>query len=115
MTPSPGSRPPWVEIVSLSFPAGRTAEEVVPRDAATLAWMANLACLELHPHPVRADHLDHPDELRVDLDPVPGIEWAQLREVAKVAQATLSEPIEWRLDLKDRVEELVRFVRQANV
>ena len=54
----------------------------MPRDAAALAWMANLACLELHPHPVRADDLDHPDELRVDLDPVPGVEWAQVREVA---------------------------------
>jgi hypothetical protein len=63
---------------------------VVPRDAAALAWMANLACLELHPHPVRADDLDHPDELRVDLDPVPGVEWAQIREVARVVQATLA-------------------------
>ncbi|HET9514903.1 MAG TPA: hypothetical protein VFO95_13305, partial [Gemmatimonadales bacterium] len=65
---APTSRPDWVEVVSLKFPSGRTAEEVVPRDAAALAWMANLACLELHPHPVRADDLDHPDELRVDLD-----------------------------------------------
>src|SRR5262245_50918896 len=72
---APQSRPSWIEVVSLSFPSGRTAEEVVPRDAATLAWMANLACLELHPHPVRADDLDHPDELRVDLDPVPGVAW----------------------------------------
>ena len=70
---APDSRPPWVEVVALSFPSGRTAEEVVPRDAATLAWMANLACLELHPHPVRALDLDHPDELRIDLDPVPGV------------------------------------------
>ena len=69
---APQSRPPWIDVVSLSFPSGRTAEEVVPRDAASLAWMANLACLELHPHPVRADDLDHPDELRIDLDPVPG-------------------------------------------
>ena len=67
---APQSRPAWVEVVQLTFPSGRTAEEVVPRNAATLAWMANLACLELHPHPVRADDLDHPDELRVDLDPV---------------------------------------------
>ena len=74
-----------------SFPSGRTAEEVVPRDAAALAWMANLACLELHPHPVRADDLDHPDELRVDLDPVPGVEWAQIREVARVVRATLDD------------------------
>jgi bifunctional non-homologous end joining protein LigD len=64
---------------------------VVPRDPAALAWMANLACLELHPHPVRAEDLDHPDELRVDLDPVPGVTWAQLREVARVVHATLDE------------------------
>jgi DNA ligase D-like protein (predicted polymerase) len=75
----------------LSFPSGRTAEEVVPRDAATLAWMANLACLELHPHPVRAGDLDHPDELRIDLDPVPGVPWSQLREVAHVVRATLDD------------------------
>src|SRR6476661_9793374 len=59
------SRPPWIEVATIKFPSGRTADEVVPRDAAALAWMANLACLELHPHPVRADELDHPDELRV--------------------------------------------------
>src|SRR5438128_8374555 len=88
---APESRPPWIEVVTLSFPSGRTAEEVVPRDAAALVWLANLACLELHPHPVRADDLDHPDELRVDLDPVPGVEWAQLREVARVVRATLDE------------------------
>jgi DNA ligase D-like protein (predicted polymerase) len=88
---APQSRPSWIEVVSLSFPSGRTAEEVVPRDAATLAWMANLACLELHPHPVRADDLDHPDELRVDLDPVPGIAWPQVREVATVVESTLND------------------------
>jgi DNA ligase D-like protein (predicted polymerase) len=88
---APDSRPDWVEVVSLRFPSGRTAEEVVPRDAATLAWMANLACLELHPHPVRADDLDHPDELRVDLDPVPGIGWDQIRQVAQVVHATLDD------------------------
>jgi bifunctional non-homologous end joining protein LigD len=88
---APDSRPPWVEVVALSFPSGRTAEEVVPRDAATLAWMANLACLELHPHPVRAHDLDHPDELRIDLDPVPGVPWSQLREVAHVVRATLDD------------------------
>ena len=74
---APTARPPWVEVVALRFPSGRQAEEVVPRDAAALAWMANLGCLELHPHPVRAEDLDHPDELRVDLDPVPGVEWPQ--------------------------------------
>jgi DNA ligase D-like protein (predicted polymerase) len=88
---APQSRPEWIEVVALSFPSGRIADEVVPRDAAGLAWMANLACLELHPHPVRAEDLDHPDELRADLDPVPGVEWPQLREVARVVQATLGE------------------------
>jgi DNA ligase D-like protein (predicted polymerase) len=88
---APATRPGWIEVVTLAFPSGRTAEEMVPRDAAALAWMANLACLELHPHPVRADDLDHPDELRVDLDPVPGVEWPQLQAVARVVQATLSD------------------------
>jgi bifunctional non-homologous end joining protein LigD len=88
---APRARPPWIDIVSLRFPSGRSAEEVVPRDRAALAWMANLACLELHPHPVRADDLDHPDELRVDLDPVPGVEWPQLRDVARVVRATLAD------------------------
>ena len=88
---APESRPEWIEVVALRFPSGRTAEEVVPRDAAALAWMANLACLELHPHPVRADNLDHPDELRVDLDPVPGVSWEQVKEVALQVQATLTD------------------------
>jgi DNA ligase D-like protein (predicted polymerase) len=88
---APASRPPWVEVVSLQFPSGRTAEEVVPRDAAALAWMANLACLELHPHPVRAEDLDHPDELRIDLDPVPGVTWAEVRKVARVVEAALAD------------------------
>ena len=88
---APESRPPWIDVVSLRFPSGRTAEEVVPRDAAALVWMANLACLELHPHPVRADDLDHPDELRVDLDPVPGVVWSQVREVAQVAHTVLQD------------------------
>jgi DNA ligase D-like protein (predicted polymerase) len=88
---APESRPEWVEVVSLRFPSGRTADEVVLRDAATLAWMANLGCLELHPHPVRAEDLDHPDELRVDLDPVPGVPWSQLREVAAVVRSTLDD------------------------
>jgi bifunctional non-homologous end joining protein LigD len=88
---APESRLPWIEVVTLRFPSGRTAEEVVPRDAAALVWMANLACLELHPHPVRAEDLDHPDELRIDLDPVPGVEWGHLRDVAKVVRATLED------------------------
>jgi DNA ligase D-like protein (predicted polymerase) len=88
---APPSRPDWVEVVELSFPSGRTAEEVVPRDAAALAWIANLGCLELHPHPVRAEDLDHPDELRVDLDPVPGVEWPQIQKVAHVARTVLED------------------------
>ena len=88
---APKDRPPWIEVVTIRFPSGRTAEEVVPRHAADLAWMANLACLELHPHPVRADDLDHPDELRVDLDPVPDVPWSQVREVARVVQTALED------------------------
>jgi DNA ligase D-like protein (predicted polymerase) len=88
---APESRPPWIEVVSLAFPSGRRADEVVPRDAAALAWLANLACLELHPHPVRAEDLDHPDELRVDLDPVPGVKWPQVRQVAEVVRGTLHD------------------------
>jgi bifunctional non-homologous end joining protein LigD len=88
---APTSRPPWIEVVELRFPSGRTAEEVVPREAAALAWFANLACLELHPHPVRAEDLDHPDELRIDLDPVPGVTWTQVLEVTQVARAVLED------------------------
>jgi bifunctional non-homologous end joining protein LigD len=88
---APKSRPSWIEVVELHFPSGRAAEEVVPRDAAALAWLANLACLELHPHPVRAEDLDHPDELRVDLDPVPGVTWKQVQEVALVSRAVLQD------------------------
>src|SRR5437773_11761185 len=87
---APQSRPGWLEVVELRFPSGRSAEELVPRDAAALAWMANLACLELHPHPVRAEDLEHPDELRVDLDPVPGVKWPQVRDVARIVRTTLS-------------------------
>jgi bifunctional non-homologous end joining protein LigD len=88
---APAARPPWIEVVALHFPSGRMAEEVVPRDAAALAWLANLGCLELHPHPVRAEDLDHPDELRIDLDPVPGITWKQVQQVTAVAHAVLEE------------------------
>jgi bifunctional non-homologous end joining protein LigD len=88
---APTTRPDWIEVVALQFPSGRTAEEVVPRDAAALAWMANLACLELHPHPVRAEDLDHPDELRVDLDPMPDVGWPQLQAVADVVHSVLDE------------------------
>src|SRR5438105_10823538 len=86
---APTSRPEWIETVELSFPSGRTAEEIVVRDAAQLAWIINLGCLDLNPHPVRAEDLDHPDELRIDLDPVPGIQWSQIRDVALVARESL--------------------------
>ncbi len=88
---APAARPEWIEVVALEFPSGRVAEEVVPRDASALAWMANLGCLELHPHPVRTEDLDHPDELRIDLDPVPGVEWPQLVAVARVVHEVLSD------------------------
>ena len=88
---APTKRPDWLEIASIRFPSGRSADEVVPRHPADLAWMANLACLELHPHPVRADDLEHPDELRIDLDPVPGVEWPQIREVARIVHEALAE------------------------
>jgi DNA ligase D-like protein (predicted polymerase) len=88
---APAKRPAELEVATIRFPSGRTAEEVVPRHAADLAWMANLACIELHPHPVRADDLEHPDELRVDLDPVPGVEWPQIQQVAAVVREALAE------------------------
>src|SRR5437764_3663345 len=88
---APESRPLWIEVVELKFPSGRTAREVVLRDAAQLVWIINLGCLDLHPHPVRAEDLDHPDELRVDLDPVPGVPFAQVREVALLAREVLGE------------------------
>ena len=88
---APEARPLWIETVELKFPSGRTAREVVLRDAAQLVWIINLGCIDLHPHPVRADDLDHPDELRVDLDPVPGVPWPQVREVALLAREVLRE------------------------
>src|SRR5256714_143933 len=88
---APTSRPQWIETVELSFPSGRTAEEIVLRDAAQLAWIVNLGCIDLNPHPVRADDLDHPDELRVDLDPVPGVAWSQIRDVAVVTREALTD------------------------
>jgi len=86
---APSSRPDWVETVELSFPSGRTAHEVVVRDAAQLVWIVNLGCVDLNPHPVRADDLEHPDELRIDLDPVPGVGWPQIREVALATREVL--------------------------
>ncbi len=88
---APENRPAWIETVTLSFPSGRTADEIVIRDAAQLAWILNLGCIDLNPHPVRADDLDHPDELRIDLDPIPGVAWPQIRDVALVARAVLEE------------------------
>jgi DNA ligase D-like protein (predicted polymerase) len=88
---APGSRPDWIETVTLSYPSGRTADEIVVRDAAQLAWIVNLGCVDLNPHPVRAADLDHPDELRIDLDPQPGIAWAQIRDVAMVTREVLEE------------------------
>jgi len=88
---APSSRPAWIETAELRFPSGRTADEVVLRDAAGLAWVANLGCIDLNPHPVRSADLDHPDELRVDLDPVPGVEWPQIRDVAMVARDVLAD------------------------
>jgi DNA ligase D-like protein (predicted polymerase) len=88
---APAQRPPWLRTVTLSFPSGRIAEEVVVDDAAGLAWIVNLGCIELHPHPVRSGDLDHPDELRIDLDPIPGVSWGDVRRVALEVQAMLEE------------------------
>jgi bifunctional non-homologous end joining protein LigD len=88
---APEKRPEWLRTVTLSFPSGRTAEEIVVDDAAGLAWIVNLGCIELHPHPVRSGDLDHPDELRVDLDPGPGVAWPDVRRVALEVKALLEE------------------------
>lgn len=88
---APQQRPSWLRTVTLSFPSGRSAEEVVVDDAAGLAWVVNLGCIELHPHPVRSNDLDHPDELRIDLDPVPGVSWAAVRQVALEVRAFLED------------------------
>ncbi len=88
---APEKRPPWLRTVTLSFPSGRTAEEIVVDDAAGLAWIVNLGCIELHPHPVRSSNLEHPDELRIDLDPIPGVSWADVRRVALEVQSLLEE------------------------
>jgi bifunctional non-homologous end joining protein LigD len=88
---APEKRPDWVQTVELRFPSGRTADEVVVTDEAVLAWVVNLGCIDLNPHPVRSSDLDHPDELRVDLDPVPGVQWPQIRDVAMVARGVLAD------------------------
>jgi len=88
---APASRPPWIDVVELEFPSGRSAQEIVVRTAAQLAWVVNLGCIDLNPHPVRASDLEHPDELRVDLDPVPGVGWDQIRRVTPVVRDVLVE------------------------
>src|SRR5207245_8274309 len=88
---APENHPDWIETVELKFPSGRTASEIVVRNAAQLLWIVNLGCIDLNPHPVRADDLDHPDELRIDLDPGPGVEWADVRRVAIEANGLLQE------------------------
>ncbi|HYY90226.1 MAG TPA: DNA polymerase domain-containing protein, partial [Chloroflexota bacterium] len=88
---APTTRPDWIETVELSYPSGRTASEVVVTDAAQLTWVINLGCIDLNPHPVRASDIDHPDELRVDLDPVRGVPWSQVREVALVTRNVLDD------------------------
>ncbi|HEX2772286.1 MAG TPA: DNA polymerase domain-containing protein, partial [Micromonosporaceae bacterium] len=88
---APGNRPDWIEIAELHYASGRSAEEVVVRTAADLAWVVNLGCIDLNPHPVLAEDLDHPDELRIDLDPVPGVDWRQVLDVAMVAKEVLED------------------------
>src|SRR6185369_15278387 len=88
---APDNRPEWLRVATLTFPSGRTADEIVLDEPAGLAWVANLGCLDLNPHPVRAEDLDHPDELRVDLDPVPGVAWEDVRQVALVANDVLRD------------------------
>ena len=88
---APASRPAWIDVVELRFPSGRSAHEIVVREAAQLAWVVNLGCIDLNPHPVRDADLDHPDELRLDLDPVPGVQWDQIRRVAAITDGVLRE------------------------
>ncbi len=88
---APEQRPSWLRTVALSFPSGRKAEEVVVDDAAALAWIVNLGCIELHPHAVRSGDLEHPDELRVDLDPGPGVGFGDVRRVALEVKSLLEE------------------------
>jgi DNA ligase D-like protein (predicted polymerase) len=87
----PENHPEWIETVELKYPSGRTADEIVVRNAAQLAWVLNLGCIDLNPHPTRAPDVEHPDELRVDLDPLRGVSWSQVREVALVARDVLRD------------------------
>src|SRR6185369_8242190 len=86
---APDNTPDWIRTAELTFPSGRTADEIVLDEPAGLAWVVNLGCIDLNPHPVRAEALDHPDELRVDLDPIPGVPWSQVRDVALVCKDAL--------------------------
>src|SRR5207253_8726850 len=88
---APEQRPDWIETVELRFPSGRVAREIIVRDAAQLLWIVNLGCIDLNPHPVRADDLEHPDELRVDLDPGPGVGWEDVRRVTLLVRDVLDE------------------------
>src|ERR1700741_2924015 len=88
---APEKRPEWVDVAELKYASGTSAKEAVIHEPAGLAWAINLGCIDLNPHPVRADDLDHPDELRIDLDPVPGVAWEQIRQVAQVVRATLDD------------------------
>src|SRR5439155_2304761 len=88
---APAKRPPYVDVATFRFPPGRHADEIVVNNAAALVYVVNLGCIELHPHAVRAEDMERPDELRIDLDPVPGVGWAQILEVARVARDVLAE------------------------
>src|SRR5690348_1810015 len=88
---APADHPEWLRTITLSFPSGRTAEELVVDDTPGLAWIVNLGCIELHPHPVRSNDLNHPDELRIDLDPGPGISWVDVRRVSLEVKSVLEE------------------------
>ncbi len=88
---APENRPDWVDVAELRYASGTSAKEAVIRDAAGLAWAINLGCIDLNPHPVLAEDLDHPDELRVDLDPMPGVRWGQIIDVALVTRTVLED------------------------
>jgi DNA ligase D-like protein (predicted polymerase) len=88
---APDKRPDNVDVAELRYASGTSAKEAVIADPAGLAWVVNLGCIDLNPHPVRADDLDHPDELRIDLDPVPGVPWTQIVDVALVVRQVLAD------------------------
>jgi len=87
----PEKRPDWLETVRVTFPSGRHADELCPVDVAHLIWAVNLGCLDLNPWPVRRRDVDHPDELRVDLDPQPGVDFDVVRRVAGLVHEVLEE------------------------